>query len=190
MLTFDPVAHRYTFDGKPVPSVTTVLKPLYDFGAIDQAVLAAKAALGTAVHVATELDDADDLDEGSVHELVRPYLEAWRLFRRETGATVVTSEQRVYHRVHRYAGTLDRVLSINGVMHLTDIKTSVEIHAGVGPQTAGYLAALGDKNITQRAVVQLKPDGTFRFNPLNDPNDMAVFMSLLTVHRFKERHAI
>lgn len=187
MLAFDTVAHAYTWDGHPVPGVTTILLPLMDFSRIDPEVLAAKAALGTAVHVATELSDADDLVEDSVHDSVRPYLDAWRKFRSDTGAEILSAEQQVFHPLHRYAGTLDRVLKLDGLKYLTDIKSSAEIPASAGPQTAAYLSALGDASVIRRAVVQLKPDGAYRFHKLEDPNDMAVFISCLTIYRHREK---
>ena len=189
MLEFEPATHTYRSGGRVVPGVTTILKPLQDFGRIDPEVLRAKAELGTAVHLACELSDSNDLDETSVHESVKPYLDAWLKFRRETGATVLMSERQVFDPLRWFAGTLDRVMLIGDVKHLLDIKTGVQIPASAGPQTAAYLCALGDATVTRRAVVQLKPDGTYRFKPLNDPNDLAVFMSCLTVHRFLEGHS-
>jgi hypothetical protein len=189
MLRFDDATHTYWLGSERIPGVTTILKPLNDFSRIDPAVLAAAAARGTAAHLATELDDEGDLDEASVHETVRPYLDAWRLFKRDTGAVVISSEQRVFHSFHKYAGTLDRVLSIDGDKYLIDLKTSVQISPATGPQTSAYLAALGDATVIRRGVVQLKADGSYKFVKLGDPNDLAVFLSCLTVHRFLEKTA-
>lgn len=186
MLTFDPGEHRYWFDNVEVASVTRILAPLNDFSGISPDVLREKAKLGSAVHTATEFDDSGDLAEESVHAMVRPYLDAWRKFRAETCATVLSSEQRVFHPLHRYAGTFDCVLEIDGLKYLTEKKATAAIPASAGPQTAAYQSALGDMSVTRRAVVQLKPDGTYRFRELTDPNDLAVFYAALTLHRFKE----
>jgi hypothetical protein len=185
MLTRDE-NHRYFWNGAPVPGVTGVLEPLDELWHVPPDVLAAKADLGTRVHLACELDDADDLDEASVEDDVAPYLDAWRRFRVEKRVQVLSTEEYVYHPLHRYAGQLDRVLGFDGAKWLGDIKTSVGVYPSVGPQTAAYLAAKGDPTITRRAAIQLKPDGTYRLVELNDPRDWPVFLSCLTIHHFKE----
>lgn len=189
-VTFDAATHTYTVSGVRVPSVTQVLAPLSDLAGIPASVLNAKRDLGHAVHMACELDDADNLDEATVHAAVQPYLRAYRAFRQDTRAVVLACEQRVYHPVHRYAGTLDRVFRIDGHKVLTDLKTCFTTPASVGPQTAAYQAAHGNAEVKRRAALQLRPDGTYRFQPLDNPNDMAVFVACLTVHRFKEQSRV
>ncbi len=188
MLAFDQGTHTYRLDGKVVPSVTQVLECLHDWSRVPRDLLEAKRQLGTAVHIACELDDANDLVEESVHESVRGYLEGYRKFKREMRPEVLAVETKVANHAMHYAGTLDRVLGVDGIKWLVDLKSCTQVHAPVGPQTAAYLAALGDPSITRRAALQLKPDGTYKFHPLNDPSDIAVFMACLTVHRFKEKH--
>lgn len=189
LLTFDAESHTYRFMGTPVPSVTTILRPLNNFSGIDPAVLAAKADLGTRVHEACHYLDEDDLDEESVEADVEPYLQAWKLFKAETGAAVLASEQRVYEPLYGFAGTLDNVLLIGGVKWLVDKKTAAEVPASAGPQTAAYQQALGDTTVMRRAVVRLRPDGTYRFDPLTGADDWSIFMACLAIHRFKEKHA-
>ncbi len=188
LLTFDAESHTYRFMGAPVPSVTTILRPLNNFSRIDPDVLAAKADLGTRVHEACHFLDEDDLDEETIEADVEPYLEAWKRFKAETGALVLASEQRVFEPMNHYAGTLDNVLQINGVKWIVDKKTADQVPASVGPQTAAYLRALGDASVTRRAVVRLHPDGTYHFNPLTGVDDWSVFMACLAIHRFKEKN--
>lgn len=189
MLTFDPVEHTYRMGGVRVPGVTSVLRPLVDFSRVPPDVLAAKADLGRRVHLAAQLHDEDDLDEDSVEPDVAPYLAAYRRFLAETRARVVMNEIPVFHPAHRYAGTLDRVMSIDGARWLLDIKTSIATPATAGCQTAAYLHALGDPTVTRRGALRLRPDGTYRLDALNDPDDWAVFLSCLTLHRYAESHA-
>lgn len=188
MLTFDEASHTYAFDGVRVPGVTTILKPLSNFEGIPMDVLEAKANLGRRVHFACQLDDEKDLDESSVEFDVAPYLVAWRKFLAESGAIVVHNEQQVYERTLRYAGTLDNVLELQGLRWLVDKKTSIYTPRAAGPQTAAYLRALGDPSVTRRAAVRLRPDGTYRFDPLSGSDDWATFLSCLTLHRFKEKN--
>ena len=188
MLTFDESAHAYYWNGERVPGVTSILGPLVDFRGVPLAVLEAKADLGRRVHLATELDDVDDLDESSVESDVSPYLEAWRRFKREKRVEIEAVERKVYHPTYRYAGALDRVLRFDGARFLADIKTSVEVAATAGPQTAAYLQANGDHSISRRAAIQLRPDGSYRVRELNDPQDWPVFLSCLTINNFKAKH--
>ena len=186
MLTFDESSHTYRFSGAVVPGVTSILRPLQDFSGIPPQVLAAKADLGRRVHSACEFLDEDDLDESTIEDDVAPYLDAYRLFLAESGALVLLNERRVYHSLYGYAGQLDRVLSFNDETWLVDLKTCITTPRAAGPQTAAYMAALSDQRVKRRAALRLRPDGTYRFEPLDDPNDWAVFMSCLTLKRFLE----
>jgi hypothetical protein len=188
-LTFDPEAHAYAYEGVRVPGVTSILEPLVDFSRVDPQVLAAKADLGRRVHEACHFWSEDDLDEESVQLDVDPYLQGWKRFVQETGARIVSCEQRVYEPLYRYAGTLDVILDIAGERHLVDIKTSIARPLAVGAQTAGYLRALRDPSVTRRSAVRLRPDGTYRLDSLTDPDDWSVFLASLTLYRYKERHA-
>ena len=188
-LTFDEALHEYRLGGVRVPSVTQLLAPLCSFEGIPTSVLEAKRDLGQRVHFACQLDDEDDLEESSVGDDVLGYLEGYRRFRRETGAAVVLNEQRVADHVMRFAGTLDRVLQIAGVKWLVDLKTCIATPIAVGPQTSAYLRALADPSVTHRAALRLRPDGTYRFDPLNGADDWTTFMACVALHRFKESHA-
>lgn len=192
-LQFDPVAHRYTVGGRAVPSVTTIMKPLFDFSGISPEVLARKAELGTAVHTACELDDCGDLDESSLHESVVPYLNAYRSFKASQQPEVIYSELRVYNEAHGYAGTLDLFCAIRGVLWLIDIKTTAQISPATGIQTAAYLSAMPPMamlmaNKVRRAALQLKPDGSFKLQELTGRDDFSIFVSLLNIHNWKERN--
>lgn len=187
-LTFDEASHVYRCGGIVVPSVTQVLAPLVDFSGIPPHVLEAKRELGQQVHLACQLDDEDDLDESSVEARIAPYLAAWRAFKRDTGARVTLNEQKVHEPLMQYAGTLDRGIELNGARWLIDLKTCISCPIAVGPQTAAYLRALADPSYTHRGALRLRPDGSYRFDPLTDPNDWAAFMACLTLRRFKESH--
>jgi hypothetical protein len=185
MLTRDD-NHVYRWNGVPVPGVTTILRPLNDFSGIAPDVLAAKADLGTRVHLATELDDAQDLDESSVEADVANYLEAWRRFKMDKRVVIESSEEFVYHAMYGFAGQLDRIARFDGIRWLLDLKTSNEIMPSVGPQLAAYWTAKADPGIRRRAAVQLLPDGSYRLHEMTSANDWAVFLSCLTIHQFKE----
>ena len=193
-LTFDEDRHEYRVRGVIVPSVTQVLAPLSSFDGVPAQVLEAKRDLGQRVHLACQLHDEDDLDEASVEPDVAPYLEAYRRFLADTDARVVLNESRVYHPTYRYAGTLDRVFRIGEDRWLVDLKTSFTTPRAAGPQTAAYLAALttmlGNVRPTRRAALRLRPDGTYRLDPLDRPDDWSAFLACLTLNRFKEATSV
>jgi len=190
-LTFDEVSHTYRLGGARVPSVTQILAPLSSFEGIPPHVLDAKRDLGQRVHFACQLDDEHDLDESSVEPDVEPYLAGWRRFLRESGAVVVHNEQQVADPVLRFAGTLDNVLEVPTYTGrwLVDKKTCFSLPMAVGPQTAAYMRAFADPTVTRRAALRLRPDGTYRFDPLTGADDWSAFMACLCLHRFKESHA-
>lgn len=188
LLTFDEDRHEYRLLGSVVPSVTQLLRPLVDFSGIPKTVLDAKRQLGQDVHFACQLLDEDDLDEASVEDHVRPYLLAYRKFKADTGARVVQNELRVAEPMLLYAGTLDRVMELNGAKWLIDLKTCISTPIAVGPQTAAYMRALGDISVTHRGALRLRPDGTYRLDALTGADDWSCFVACITLHRFKEAH--
>lgn len=197
MLEFDSSSHTYRVGGVVVPSVTQILSPLVDFSMVTPDVLAAKAAIGTAVHLACELYDMDDLIEDDLDPVLVPYFEGWKKFRLETGYAPLETEQRVYHPKLSYAGTFDSYGELNGKLTMIDRKTSASISdATVGPQTAAYAEAKkampgydGPKKL-QRAAIQLRPDGTYKIHLYTDDADWSVFVSLLTILNHRRKHGL
>lgn len=196
MLQLDQATHTYTFDGLVLPSVTQLTSALVDYGRISQGVLDAAADRGRAVHLACHLYDMNDLDESSVDEAVRPYLDAWIRFRAETGFVLAHngSELQLHHPKLLYAGTLDKFGTLASMNTLIDLKATVAILPAVKVQTAAYAELLnqsfGPGYVQDRRSLQLRPDGTYRLSPAyRDPNDFRTFLALLTVHNWRQRHA-
>lgn len=140
MLIFDPVNHEYTWQGKRVPGVTSIIgAALGDaFSGVPREVLEYARQRGKAVHRACELDAAGKLDEASVADEIRPYLVAWRDFRRMYPINVVRSEFPMFHGALGYAGMPDIVFETPCSWGIIDIKTGLPgIRAKL--QTAAYL---------------------------------------------------
>ena len=197
MLVFDPVAHEYHLDGLRLPSVSEVIAPIRpEFIGVSRDVLERKRELGTAVHLACELDDLGDLDEPSLDRVLIPYLEAWRRFRVESGARILRNEQQLAHPRLGYAGTLDREAELELIgpgRWVLDIKTSADPIPSYGVQMAGYDELLEAQDAMapqakprRRATVHLRPDGSYRLHEFKNPNDIACFRALLSVHHWKE----
>lgn len=201
MLTFDAKTHRYSWEGKPVPGVTSVLAPLSSLHLVDPDLLDAASAFGTAVHYACELDDRNQLDELDLDPALQPYLAGWRLFSKDWRVKWDGIEEQVYHSKLKYAGTLDRRGTVTepgrrfplALPAIVDIKSSTQLYPSVGPQLAAYASAVNDTpkpHYFLRLAVQLKADGSYIAKVYTDPSDFALFASLLTLQSWCSRHGV
>lgn len=186
-IAFDEARHEYRIGGARWPSVTQVLDPLLELDGIPKHLLDAAARFGTHVHQACHLLNQGVLDEASLDPALRPYVDAWIKFLGDTKATVIASELRVAHLTLRYAGTLDAVVMWRGKRCLIDLKSTADIPRTVGPQTAAYMQALGQK--LPRYCVQLRADATYRAVPLKDTADWNLFLSALNIHHWRHKNA-
>lgn len=192
-LTYDDSAHIYRYGGVVIPSVTQCISALYAgaFEKIPQAILERKTEIGKAVHLATQYHDEGCLDRESLDETVRGYVDAYIKFLSENDCQWTGVEQRVFHPVHKYAGTLDRKGYVNGEFTYLDLKCVAVVNKATGCQLAGYVAAdehtlpFAEKMLKpKRVALQLKPNGTYERYEFSSPNDFPVFISCLTVRRF------
>lgn len=188
MLTFDDGSHKYFWNGKHVPNVTSILEILHNFDSVPADVLQAASERGTAVHLACEYWDRGILDESTVDESIVGYLEGWKSFLKDTNPQWSMIEAQFYSEAFGYAGTLDRKGQIFGCEATLDIKTSVASHPVWGVQTAAYSNGLKSPK-DKRFTVQLRDNGTYRLNEWKDSTDWSVFVSLLTVNNFLRKHS-
>jgi hypothetical protein len=202
-ITFDAERHEYRRgDGQIVPSVTQVLHGVgiaTDFEAIGSRsprlaeAIEYRRALGTAAHADCHAFDDDDLDWLKVDERVRPYVQAWVVFRENTGLRPVARERRLFHPSLFYAGTLDGVfVNPGGALVLVDIKLGDPQDAGAAYQTAAYEAAFlvdhPDMEIAARWAVRLQPERRIPYDITNYSarldawRDFQVFQAALSVY--------
>jgi hypothetical protein len=190
MLTFDPGAHKYFWNGQPVPGVTSILQPLMSMEFVDPDVLRRAQDFGTAVHYACELHDTARLDEDALDPELLPYLNGWRKFCREHACVWDLIEERVYHPTLRYAGTLDRRGLVDGYPSMVDIKSGTSLYPSVGPQLAAYTHASSPTPAAyRRFAVRLYPEG-FELKQYTSPMDWPTFASLITIRNFCNQHRI
>lgn len=185
-LTFDPITHAYTLDGLPVPSVTQILRGagLIQYDA-DPATLEYARARGTAVHAACHYLAEGDLDERTVAPEISPYVDAYRRFLAESDFVCRHIEARVYSRVHRYAGTLDRAGTIGEHSVLLDLKTGPP-ESWTGAQLAGYEIALREcegVTVDSRFSLHLKADGRYSIQEYHAPQVHRHFLAALAAWR-------
>lgn len=163
--TFNEEFHCYELNGKPLPSVTRIIKPLYDFSAVHPDVLKRAGEFGTAVHKTIELYLQDDLDEDSLDENLYNPLLAFKAFQMDNFDIDLNSarlERPGYHVKLKYAGTPD----IESEQFVIDIK-SRPVNLLTDPiQLAAYDHMTGSGK-RYRYVLELKQDASYVFTCVN-----------------------
>jgi hypothetical protein len=138
--TFTELTHTYKTDGVVVPSVTQVLTlaGISDVSGVPLHILERAAAIGTAVHQATELLEQDDLDMESLDPSTVGYVKAYQLFKEVTGFKAEMVEYRTVAECSgfKYGMCVDRVGTIEGKEYVLDIKTSSRPQPSWAIQTA------------------------------------------------------
>ena len=185
--------YRDTDTGRIIPGVTSIIGEagLSDFSKVNPDVLKRSQEFGKAVHLSCHLNDINDLDIGSLDLALKPCLNAWQKFKKDTGFQIESSEQIVYSEKYRYAGTYDRVGLLDGVKTLIDIKTGTTLPKTIALQTSAYLEALNEgkkreEKVKRRLVVQLLEDGAYRMQEYKEKSDFSVFLACLNIVNFKK----
>lgn len=180
---YDVVWRRHRLEGRPVLSVTQALGLAYPdrFAHVPPAVLARKAAIGTAVHAAAHYHADGDLLESSLTADVQPRFAAWTWFcdTRQVEPllceTVVCSRDLGLPPLRRrvYIGKLDFLCVVDRrLLVLLDLKTGVPSLAGL--QTIAYLDALYQQypaliaEDVHRWAVVLGADGEYTVHTFRD----------------------
>jgi hypothetical protein len=154
-LTMLDARFYYDTNGEFVPSVTTILeaypkdahffKWLKEVGTDADAIRDEAGRRGSVVHQLTEQYDAGEevsllnMDGNLQYKMLEwsmfeRYVEFSNRFKPET----IMSEQNFVNSFLGFAGTLDRVIKMNGLTYLIDIKTSNVIHDSYWLQLAAY----------------------------------------------------
>lgn len=207
--------------GLPVPSVTQVLRAsgyvsFYrdltekiaegELGAADGVYaliqrgqrLAAARRRGGDVHNLMHFVLEDDLDDESVDERYRGYLESGKRYIDLYVKEMFRAECRVWSLRHGYAGTLDLLgVHADGYISIWDWATGDPADVSKDLQTAAYLCAAlemanGDKELGQqirsrgavvrRRSVRLYRDGRIgKETPYTDPRDATNFLNALSL---------
>ena len=166
-IEFDAATHTYTVDGIVRPSVTQVLQATgySDFSMVPEHILLRGQKRGTIVHDATAIiDDPDyDLDWDELDDTCRPYIEAYRTFKEQSGFRPIKVEYQVYNESYQFAGTLDRTGWLNNQKVLIDFKTGSVKGEAIRMQLHAYHQCLNDDPHVMYAL-QLRKDGSYRLS--------------------------
>ena len=177
-----------------MPSVTQVLHAAglsADYSTVTAEVLERKRIIGEYVHRATQYLDEGCLDLGTVDSEIQPYLAAYQWFLDESGFRSRLVEQRLVGNINGMlcGGTVDREGTMAGRLWIIDLKCIDRLYPSFALQTAGYELLLPKPVVPPfrytRAVLQLKPNGSYKLTTYDDPTDFDVFRAALAVTVWK-----
>lgn len=198
-LAFDAEKHEYRLNGALIPHVTGILAPLTDYSRIPAPVLERARQEGRAIHKMVELDCLGTLDVATLPEWMAPAFKAWCDFKAASGFSLVLSEFAGCNPPLGYAGTLDLLCELPRLKGwkgtaLLDVKRSLYAGPVIGLQLAAYRAIVesdkGMPRVSRRGALRIGVDGKFQIEPYDDPTDLATFIALLTLKRWREKHAV
>ena len=195
----DEHVYRVAMDGnlREVPSVTTIMKDVgyypwifsdkKDSGVIEfPSEKMTPAARGTRIHKITE-----DIDRGievdPIEPELLPFIEAYRQFKSDNTITITQIEEIIFNEDYWYAGALDRVMRINGVPAIVDIKTGAKMKT-TGVQLAAYRYAwekMGGQKDLARFALHLNDSGKYKLVPYRSAEDLPDFFAAIRVYNFK-----
>lgn len=192
-ITFNETAHEYLIDGRRVPSVTELLRPLTEkqFAAISPEVLRIAAERGTEVHEACECIDYG-LDPEDPSADVWGYIDAYMqfLYDHDTEWYGIEEMGACTDFPVDYAGTVDRWGMVDGVLSVVDIKTvaqpSLEQKFAVTLQTTLYewiIDAKHDMEAARHYALYLKKNGDYT---LFDCDEFAVKEKILPYNEIQK----
>jgi hypothetical protein len=181
--TFSERRHLYQDAGVVVPSVTQILQMagFHDPSRIPTRNRIRGAALGTAVHHATHFLDENDLDPATVAPQAVPYLDAYRLFKDETGFVPVAIEQQgiAEHDGLKFGYCIDRSGLYQGELIQLELKTAATRERWWKLQTAGYADATEHEG--RRAVLHLMRDRKYKLLWHDEADDFRYWRGALVV---------
>ena len=184
-LTFKPELKQINFLDRRVykrskdlyyPSVTTILQYmpknkffdnwLKDVGHSADLIMRKAGKEGTQVHEAAEalvlgkevnwMDDYGNAKYSQlVWEMILKFYDFWSTYKPE----LISTEEFVFSDKHKYAGTADLLVKMNGETWLLDIKTSNNLHRSYHLQLAAYAKALEEAKgikIDRTGIIWLK----------------------------------
>ena len=113
-----------------------------------------------------------------------PYVEAWRLFRHESGFEVLKSEVRIHSPRHRFAGTFDCLGVMDRKLAIVEKKTTAILHPATAIQVSAYFRAYNetlprDERAKDCYSVHLRRDGTYRLDQHEPLDHWAAFLALM-----------
>ncbi len=208
--SFDPKTgkdrHDYLLNGKPLTSVTTILKIIGKGDFITQwasnlaveendkyawkKALEKAGKFGTNVHKAVELFVTNSESGVALTSQEQTAFDNFKNWYVTNNVKLIESEKTVYSKSSWYAGTIDLILEIEGKIWIADVKTSSAIYPEYFFQTAAYqkaLVELGfDREITGHIIINVKKTGEIVVKrSYGYERNLEAFLNALEIYRIK-----
>lgn len=179
-LIFYDKSHTYELDGEELPSVSELTRFISReiYGEVSQWRMDNAAERGTKVHKLTEA--LDKYGEIEADAAVAPYLTAYVQFRKDHDCAWEMIEKATHHPDRLYAGTIDRVGTIDGKRCIADIKTSSAIKKPLYTAQLNLYRKMLPDPVDALYIIHLKPDGSYKLVEL--PIDDALADACITLH--------
>jgi hypothetical protein len=192
LIEMDEATHTYYVDGEIRPSVTQILnicgmindRWFTDFG----------RWRGSETHKATHYFDENDIDRRTIDPAVKPRLDSWIKFRKETGYTPTLIEVPLYDEDYQFCGRPDRrgyfmggdPAESNDVVDLKNYNPPWWVRY----QLAGYGWLLDKRRLFRRWAVELKDDGynMIEYKREDYLSDVAEFLAFVKTAQVKLRY--
>lgn len=198
-LVFLEDSHTYLLDGRPLPSVTEILQAvgLVDFSHVPLETRERSKARGTRVHKAALYLIEGSLDESSVDEFDRGFVDSLAALLTDPNADLEVIQEEAerprMHQVYRFAGTPDAPGFWRGQPAVADWCVGPLQESGKPWQLSFYAEMLRhapcqawfgfrQTDPIARIGVRLRKDGKFPlFEHYTDPSDWRVCLAALTI---------
>lgn len=196
-LIFYEDTHQYELDGELLPSVSEIIRFISreHYADINPVYIERAAERGTRIHKACE--QLDLTGECDVDEDIVPYVEAYTAFLNDYKPKWLCVEMAGYSTADKhlgFAGTIDRKGLVNGHDTIVDIKSSAQPYLpAVKAQLGGYaliakpLITLNDIPVQNIAMLQLKKDGTYKYQEFDEREAYNLFDACYTIHKATEK---
>lgn len=186
-LTFIEDTHSYFLGDVPIPSVSEIIKPIYQkiYGDIDSQTLEMAADRGTRIHRAVEFLSKYNLC--SIDSDISGYITAYQKFRSDyKDWKLLYSEFKTYHKSLLYGMTIDQVCESPEGFILCDIKTTKVSHPHAwSVQLSAYKSGFESQHgkVFKIVALQLFEDGNYIVHEMKD--NFSVFLSCLEIYKFE-----
>jgi len=195
-LSFEEEGHLYSVGGVGIlPSITQILKAegIQVYNGTDSFAM----TRGTWIHRTIAWSEEGVLDESSIGDGIKPYLESFLSWKKATGFQSFLVEEPLWHPLYLYAGTPDLIGKIGGNPVVVELKTGSRrpgdiVQVGGQVELVRVCIAGGNTMWFDGAVLYLRDNGnppavdTIKGHEMMAATSM--FKNALSVNRWKKNN--
>jgi len=179
-LVFYDKSHTYVLDGEELPSVSEIIRFISRevYGTVGQYTLDNAADRGSRVHKLCEA--LDKYGSCEVPEDLQGYIAAYVKFRKEHEVEWSRIEYASQHPNRKYAGTIDRMGTVDGRNSILDIKSSCAVQKPLYTAQLNLYRMMYQQGMDALYILHLHKDGTYKL--IDIPIDDTLANACLTLH--------